>query len=168
MVLKKNSINMLRFWILKIVIFFTNYITSIFQNESIHFIEDIIKVFGDEINYFLFNNYDLCQMLEYYINFSNEESRFFIKELNLENDFDWNTKNNDLWKQDWDKKFNENELINFFNGEKWRKTNSLYKFIFLWIYNKNHLANVISNKFKKNKFIYYLLKKVYNLKFVKK
>ena len=107
-------------------------------------------------------------MLEYYINFSNEESRFFIKELNLENDFDWNTKNNDLWKQDWDKKFNENELINFFNGEKWRKTNSLYKFIFLWIYNKNHLANVISNKFKKNKFIYYLLKKDYNLKFVKK
>ncbi|MBD5445697.1 MAG: hypothetical protein HDR31_00060 [Mycoplasma sp.] len=147
--------------------FFTNYITSIFQNESIHFIEDIIKVFGDEINYFLFNNYDLCQMLEYYINFSNEESRFFIKELNLENDFDWNTKNNDLWKQDWDKKFNENELINFFNGEKWRKTNSLYKFIFLWIYNKNHLASAISNKFKNNKFIYYLLKKVYNLKFVK-
>lgn len=125
--------------------FITSCIVENFQSESINFLRDVVKIFNGHIKNFFFNSFDLCLPLEYYINFSNNKARFFMKELFLDSNFDLSTEATGLWKKIWDDKTKSQNFNICFDEERWNKTNSLYKFALLWIYDKKLLLTIFLN-----------------------
>lgn len=151
--------------------FLNKYLIDKIQNSSIQMVKDFLYFFGDFIEYINFNNLDFSFPLEYFLTLSNFDDRKYFSLLDFENKFDWNNDNfNFDALEEWNKKYkfwlntetkNFSSELAFFSQNDFNKMSKIMKLIFLILFKRNILPNVINDYTKKFTILNKILKKIY-------
>lgn len=60
---------------------------------AINFLDKVLTIYSNDIDFLYFRKIDLCIPIEYFYNYSDPTNKEFLKDLDFENDFDWHKSN---------------------------------------------------------------------------
>lgn len=113
--------------------FINSFVLTLIQNSAMEFIDDMINIYGEDLEMCYFQEYFASLPFEYYLSCSKQFDRTIFSEFNFEDDLFLGGKINalDFWNmQTSTQSWNTNILINnqHLNFSKWKK--ALYYFMF--------------------------------------
>lgn len=80
----------------------TTFMTHTMQNAALDFVNDMIRLFGEDLQYLAYRPYDACMPMEYYFNLSKESDRTIFRGVLFEDDMGEGNHLNmyDLWQRE--------------------------------------------------------------------
>lgn len=138
--------------------FSNDYIMKLYQRGALDFIQAFVDAFGDGIQMMSFRDQDLSWSLEYFLMNASPSDLSIFKNIEFEDDLFIGKKQNitDYWIQ------NQNRPLDGFLAAYNSKGN-ISKAITLYLYDREHLKDVIKKRLAGHSLMYRVSKKVYHL-----